>query len=139
MRPSLARRVSVRMTRAQYSKLPAGGLQRFMFGPGIDIPSALTLPAQACYTATVFEGNPTMRTTTDRITNTPGVCGGRACIRNTRITVWGLVAHRRLGMSDDAILASIPGLKAEDLQAALEYAAAHPAEIDEDIRLNTEA
>jgi len=80
-----------------------------------------------------------MPTTTDRITKTPGVCGGRACIRGTRITVWGLVAHRRLGLSDNAILEGIPHLKAEDLQAAWEYAAAHGTEIDEDIRHNTEA
>ena len=80
-----------------------------------------------------------MPTITDRITKTPGVCGGRACIRGTRITVWGLVAHRRLGMSDAAIVAGIPGLQSEDLQAAWEYAAAHLAEIEEDIRLNTEA
>ena len=80
-----------------------------------------------------------MPTATDRITKTPGVCGGRACIQDTRITVWGLVAHRRLGMSDAAILQGIPHLKAEDLLAAWEYAAVYPAEIEEDIRQNTEA
>jgi uncharacterized protein (DUF433 family) len=79
-----------------------------------------------------------MSTATDRIAKTPGVCGGRACIRATRITVWGLVAHRRLGMSDAAILEGVRGLTTEDLQAAWEYAAAHPAEIEEDIRQNTE-
>ena len=31
------------------------------------------------------------------VQETPGVCGGRACIRNTRITVWGVVNSRRLG------------------------------------------
>ena len=25
------------------------------------------------------------------VQKTPGLCGGRACIRRTRITVWGLV------------------------------------------------
>jgi uncharacterized protein (DUF433 family) len=80
-----------------------------------------------------------MPTATDRITKTPGVCGGDACIRGTRITVWGLLAHRRLGMSDAAILEGIPHMKPEDLQAAWEYAAAHAAEIDEEIRRNTEA
>jgi hypothetical protein len=35
-------------------------------------------------------------TTKDKswVQKTPGVCGGRACIRNTRITVWGLVNFR---------------------------------------------
>jgi uncharacterized protein (DUF433 family) len=80
-----------------------------------------------------------MSTATQRITKTPGVCGGRACIRGHRITVWGLVAHRRLGMSDADILEGIRGLTPEDLRAAWEYAAAHSAEIDEDIRQNTEA
>ena len=80
-----------------------------------------------------------MPTVTDRITKSPGVCGGRACICGTRVTVWGLVAHRRLGMSDAAILAGVSGLKSEDLQAAWEYASSHLAEIEEDIRMNTEA
>ncbi len=80
-----------------------------------------------------------MPTTTDRITKTPGVCGGDACIRGTRITVWGLVEWHNMGKSDDGILAGIQNLTREDLQAAWEYAAAHPAEIDEAIRVNAEA
>jgi len=80
-----------------------------------------------------------MPTTTDRITKTPGVCGGEACIRGTRITVWGLVEWRNMGKADDWILAGIQNLTREDMQAAWEYAAAHPGEIDEAIRLNAEA
>ncbi len=75
---------------------------------------------------------------TSRITKTPGVCGGRACIRGHRITVWGLEAHRRAGMTDAEILESIRGLTVDDLHAALEYAAAHPDEIERDIRENEE-
>jgi len=67
---------------------------------------------------------------------TPGVCGGRACVRNTRITVWGLVNSRRLGLADEQILENIVGLMPEDLQAAWDYYQEHPAEIDEDIRDN---
>jgi uncharacterized protein (DUF433 family) len=74
--------------------------------------------------------------TADRITKTPGVCGGRACLRGTRITVWGLVAHRRLGMSDQEILRAVPGLASADLQAAWDYAVANQQEIDRDIREN---
>jgi uncharacterized protein (DUF433 family) len=66
----------------------------------------------------------------------PNVCGGRACIRNTRITVWGLVNSRRLGLTDAQILKNIVGLTADDLQAAWDYYAQHPAEIDQDIRDN---
>ena len=80
-----------------------------------------------------------MPTATERISKTPGVCGGDACIRGTRITVWGLVEWRRMGKSDDWILAGIQNLTREDLQAAWGYAAAHPEEIDQAIRLNAEA
>jgi uncharacterized protein (DUF433 family) len=80
-----------------------------------------------------------MPTTSDRITKTPGVCRGEACIRGTRITVWGLVEWRNMGKADDWILAGIQNLTREDMQAAWEYAAGHPGEIDEAIRLNAEA
>jgi uncharacterized protein (DUF433 family) len=70
------------------------------------------------------------------VQKTPGVCGGRACIRRTRITVWGLVNCRRLGLPDERILENIVGLTPEDLQAAWDYYAEHRAEIDEDIRDN---
>ena len=70
------------------------------------------------------------------IQKTDGVCGGRACIRNTRITVWGLVNSRRLGASDEQILENIIGLGREDLAAAWDYYREHPGEIDADIREN---
>lgn len=70
------------------------------------------------------------------VQKTQGVCGGRACIRNTRITVWGLVNSRRLGLADEQILANIVGLTPDDLHAAWDYYREHPAEIDEDIRDN---
>ena len=41
------------------------------------------------------------------IEKTPEVCGGDACIRQTRVTVWGLVLSRRLGTSDASILKNI--------------------------------
>jgi type III restriction enzyme len=66
----------------------------------------------------------------------PGVCGERACVRNTRNTVWGLVNARRLGLADTQILENIAGLTPEDLQVAWDYYREHPAEIDEDIRVN---
>ena len=75
-------------------------------------------------------------TNRNRVQKTPGVCGGRACIRNTRITVWGLVNSRRLGLSDEDMLRNIVGLSPEDLHAAWDYYRAHTAEIDQDIREN---
>lgn len=70
------------------------------------------------------------------VEKTPGVCGGRACLRGTRITVWGVVNSRRLGATDEQILQNIVGLTPEDLQAAQDYYREHTAEIDEDIRDN---
>lgn len=59
-----------------------------------------------------------------------------ACVRGTRITVWGLVNSRRLGLADEQILRSIHGLTSDDLRAAWEYYVENKAEIDEDIRVN---
>jgi uncharacterized protein (DUF433 family) len=75
----------------------------------------------------------------ERITKTPGVCGGTACIRGTRITVWGLVEWRRLGLSDAEIQRRVRGLVEADLEAAWEYAALHQDEIEDAIRRNAEA
>ena len=80
-----------------------------------------------------------LKTTTSWVQKTPGVCGGRACIRNTRISVWGLVNSRRLGATDEQILENIVGLTPDDFRAAWDYYRQHPAEIDEDIRENEEA
>ena len=73
------------------------------------------------------------------ISKTPGVCGGDACIRNTRITVWGLVERRNLGASDVEMLDSIPSLTREDLEAAWEYDDQHHEEIEQAIRENEES
>ena len=73
------------------------------------------------------------------IQKTPDVCGGDACIRNTRITVNGLVEWRKLGLSDERILEIIEGLTPDDLAAAWEFYRLNQSEIDEAIRLNNEA
>jgi type III restriction enzyme len=67
------------------------------------------------------------KTSSSWVQKTPGVCGGRACIRDTRITVWGLVNSRRLGLADEQILANIGGLTPADLQAVWDYYREHPA------------
>ncbi len=79
-----------------------------------------------------------MPTITSRITKTPGVCGGRACIQGHRIPVWVLVGYQRLGSSDADILTYYPQLTQTDLAAAWEYATAYREEIDRDIRQNEE-
>ncbi len=72
------------------------------------------------------------------VQRTPGVCGGRARLADTRITVWGLVEHRRNGLDDAAILAAVPGLSPEQLAAAWAYAASNENEIEADLRDNAE-
>ncbi len=72
------------------------------------------------------------------IEKTPGVCGGDACIANTRIPVWGLVNARRLGISEAQLLYDYPTLSAADLKNAWAYAEAYPDEIEIAIRDNEE-
>jgi uncharacterized protein (DUF433 family) len=60
----------------------------------------------------------------DRITSDPQICHGKACIRGTRIMVSVILDNLAAGIGADAILQNYPTLKREDIQAALEYAAA---------------
>jgi uncharacterized protein (DUF433 family) len=75
---------------------------------------------------------------TSWVEKTPGVCGGDARIRATRITVRGLVERRAWGLSDAEILEHLPGLTQPDLNVAWEYYEAHREEIDQAIRENDE-
>ena len=62
-------------------------------------------------------------TTLDRITFNPLVMGGRACIRNMRVTVSLILNLTANGMTPVEILAAYPYLESEDIQQALRYAA----------------
>jgi uncharacterized protein (DUF433 family) len=73
---------------------------------------------------------------TSWISKLPGRCGGEACVRDTRITVWGLAAYRRRGLSDEKIREAVAGLTPADLAAAWDYTAKHAEEIDRAIREN---
>ena len=70
------------------------------------------------------------------VRKTPGVCGGAACVRNTRIMVWLLVALRNDGAADADLLRNYPSLGAPDLAAAWEYFRQHPEEIEQAIAEN---
>src|SRR5919197_1199741 len=63
------------------------------------------------------------------IDSRPDVCGGEPCIVRTRIPVWLLEHARRLGASEQELLAAYPSLRAEDLVNAWAYASSHAAEI----------
>ena len=69
----------------------------------------------------------------------PDVCGGEPCIVRTRIPVWLLEQARRLGVSEHALLAAYPSLRAEDLANAWAYVRSHRAEIEAQIRENAAA
>jgi uncharacterized protein (DUF433 family) len=58
------------------------------------------------------------------------VCGGEPCIVRTRIPVWLLEQSRRLGASEQDLLAAYPTLRAEDLVNAWADARSHTAQID---------
>jgi uncharacterized protein (DUF433 family) len=58
----------------------------------------------------------------DRITMTPGVCGGRPCIRGLRIRVKDVLDLLAAGATREEILADYPYLEGEDITAALEFA-----------------
>ena len=59
----------------------------------------------------------------DRITINPEQCGGRPCIRGMRIRVIDVLDLFAAGLNAEQILEEMPDLAAEDLQAALQYAA----------------
>jgi uncharacterized protein (DUF433 family) len=73
------------------------------------------------------------------IEKTPRVCGGEACIANSRIPVWVLVEARQLGYSDVDLLTSYPTISATDLAHAWVYAEAHADEIELVIERNEAA
>ncbi len=73
------------------------------------------------------------------IESRPDVCGGEACVVGSRIPVWLLENARRRGVSEQALLAAYPSLRAEDLVNSWNYARSHATEIDRQIRDNETA
>lgn len=59
----------------------------------------------------------------DRITFTPGVMGGQACVRGMRIPVSLVVKLVAQGLTNKEIIENYPDLEPEDLNACLNYAA----------------
>ncbi len=55
------------------------------------------------------------------IHKTPGICGGAARIRDTRIPVWTIVAYQQQGANEAELLYNYPGLTLQDLQAVANY------------------
>lgn len=67
----------------------------------------------------------------DRITVDPDVFGGRPCVRGLRVRVRDILDMLAAGGTPTEIRADFPYLEADDIGAALEYAARH---IDHPVR-----
>lgn len=59
----------------------------------------------------------------DRISISPDVCHGQACIQGTRVPVHQVVRMLANGDTIDGLLAAYPGITREDVAACLDYAA----------------
>ena len=58
-----------------------------------------------------------------RITHTPGVCGGRPCIRGMRVRVSDILEMLADDVKPEEILSDFPALEADDIKACLLFAA----------------
>ena len=58
----------------------------------------------------------------DRITQEPGVMGGKACIRGMRVTVGNVVGQIGAGRTVEDLLQDYPYLEREDILQALRFA-----------------
>jgi uncharacterized protein (DUF433 family) len=63
------------------------------------------------------------QTLKSRVTLKPDVCGGRPCIRDTRIEIAVILDGLAEGMTEADIIDHYPQLTVEDIRAALAYAA----------------
>lgn len=59
----------------------------------------------------------------DRIIVSPGIRGGKPCIKGTRITVYDVLEYLAGGMTEAQILSDFPDLTADDIRACLAFAA----------------
>jgi len=66
----------------------------------------------------------------ERITRDPAVMGGRSCIRGMRVTVGAVVGLLAAGRTREEILEAYPYLEADDIRAALSYAAWPTEEVE---------
>jgi uncharacterized protein (DUF433 family) len=83
--------------------------------------SPVTLSSVAL--ASTLRYHPLVMQYLDRITHDPAVMGGKPCIRGMRVTVGTIMGLLAFGQSEEQILQLYPYLDADDLRAALAYAA----------------
>jgi uncharacterized protein (DUF433 family) len=76
----------------------------------------------------VNDSNGSPRKYDERIVRDKGVCGGEPVFKGTRVTLRTVLASLASGDSAEEILSDFPTLRAEDIQAAIEFAAASAEE-----------
>jgi uncharacterized protein (DUF433 family) len=64
----------------------------------------------------------------ERIVRDPQICGGGPVFRGTRVTLRTVLASLADGDSIEEILVAFPSLKADDIRAAISFAAASAEE-----------
>jgi uncharacterized protein (DUF433 family) len=69
------------------------------------------------------EPNMTREELLQRISIDPQICFGKPCIRGTRIWVALIIENLATGVAESEILQAYPDLQADDIRAALAYAA----------------
>ena len=69
-----------------------------------------------------------LRNYEERIIRDVGICGGEPVFKGTRVTLRTVLASLAGGDSTEDILSDFPTLKAEDVQAAIAFAAASAEE-----------
>ena len=80
-----------------------------------------------------------METNHPRVTRTPGVCGGKACVAGHRIRVSDVALwHEHEGLNPDEIVSQYPSLSLADVHSALAYYYDHIEEIRQEMREDTE-
>lgn len=70
------------------------------------------------------------------VQRTPGVCGGDACVRNTRVPVWAVIQMLQMGRTKAEVLADLPSMIEPDLDVVWAYYRSHLAEIEANIAEN---
>lgn len=65
------------------------------------------------------------------ITRNPGICGGEATIKGTRVTLRTILASLADGDTPEELLVAFPTLTQTDIQAVMAYAASSAALDDE--------
>jgi uncharacterized protein (DUF433 family) len=86
-------------------------------------PSRTTFATTPCLNNGCIRIRADMTTLFDRILIDPAVCGGKPCVRGTRIWVSLVLDLLASGMSESEIMSEYPSLTRDDILAAIAYGA----------------